>query len=130
MKFMLMMNGTMKDMQQFGSLPPEDIRAHVKFMMELNKELKASGELVDAQGLTGPHEAKIIRAGKGGGAPVITDGPFGEAKEFLAGYWLLDCVNLERAIAIAARISAAPGRSGAPLHIPVELRPVGVAPDV
>jgi hypothetical protein len=129
MKYMLMMNGTLKNMQSFGALTPEEIKAHIRFMLALNKELAATGELVDAQGLAGPDQHKIVRY-KEGGPPAVTDGPFPEAKEFLAGYWLLECKSPERAIEIAARISAAPGRNGAPLHIPVEFRPIGVAPDV
>ncbi|HEX3769674.1 MAG TPA: YciI family protein [Polyangiaceae bacterium] len=128
MKYMLMMNGTLKNMQSFGSLSQDEVRAHVRFMMDLNRELKATGEFVDAQGLTGPNEHKVVRA-QGGGPPAVTDGPFPESKEFLAGYWILECKSLERAIEIAARISSAPGRAGAPLHIPVDLRPVGSVPD-
>ena len=66
----------------------------------------------------------------GGGPPLVTDGPFAEAKEFLAGYWVLDCKSPERVYEIAARISAAPGRGGAPMNFAVEVSPVGVAPDV
>lgn len=128
MKYMLMMNGTKADMQSFGTLPPEDIRAHIAFMMKFNEELKASGELVDAQGLVGPEQAKVVRARAGGGAPVVTDGPFPEAKEFLAGFWIIEVKSPERAIEIAARASAAPGRGGVPLNIPIEVRQVGEAP--
>ena len=128
MKYMLLMNSTKADWQTFGTLSPADIQAHVRFMKELNKELKASGELVDAQGLTVPAETKLVRAGAGGGPPVVTDGPFPEAKEFLAGYWLLDCKSPERVYEIAARISGAPGRAETPLNFAVEVRPVGVAP--
>ncbi|HEY0707257.1 MAG TPA: YciI family protein [Polyangia bacterium] len=130
MKYMLMMSGTKADMQQFGTLSPDEIRAHIRFMKQLNEELKASGELVDAQGLSGPDQAKIVRARPGGGAAAVTDGPFPESKEFLAGYWIVDCRSYERAVEIAARASAAPGRAGVPLNIPIELREVGVAPDV
>jgi hypothetical protein len=99
-------------------------------MMDLNADLKASGELLDAQGLSGPEQAKVLRTRPGGGPPAITDGPFPESKEFLAGYWLLECKSLERVYEIASRISGAPGRAGVPLNIPVEIRPVGVAPEV
>ena len=129
MKYMLMMNATAKDWSGFGAMAPQDIQAHIGFMRQLNKELGASGELVDAQGLTGPEQAQVVRA-RGGEAPAVTDGPFSEAKEFLAGYWVLDCRSHERVIEIAARISAAPGRGGAPLNIPVELRPIGAPPQV
>ena len=128
MKYMLLMQSTAANWKTFGTLPPEDIRAHIKFMKNLNKDLQASGEFVDAQGLT--PETKLVRARQGGGAPAVTDGPFPEAKEFLAGYWLLECRSPERAIEIAATISAAPGRGGEPMNFSVELRSVGIAPDV
>jgi hypothetical protein len=130
MKYMILMSSTQANWAKFGSMPAEDIATHIKFMIELNKDLAASAELVDAQGLSMPDQAKLVSARPGGGAPVVTDGPFGESKEFLAGYWLLECKSLERAIEIAARISAAPGRGGEPLNFPVELRPIGVAPEV
>jgi hypothetical protein len=129
MKYMLLMSATRADLQSFGTiLGPDDIQAHVRFMKELNVELKASGELVDAQGLAGPEQAKLVRARAGGGPPAVTDGPFAEAKEFLAGYWLLDCKSPERVYEIAARISGAPGKGGVPMNFAVEVRPIGVAP--
>lgn len=127
MKYMLMMNGTRSDFASFGSMAPEDIRAHIQFMHDLNRDLKASGEFVDGQGLAPPDQTKLIRA-RPGQAPAVTDGPFAETKEFLAGYWILECRSLERAIEIAARVSAAPGRGGEPLNFPVELRAIGEAP--
>ena len=67
----------------------------------INAELTERGELVDAQGLTGPEAAKFVIYG-GTGDPVITDGPFAEYKELLAGYRIIDVESLERAIEIAA----------------------------
>ena len=127
MKYMILMSTTQKDLQSFGTMSPEDIHRHIQFMGNLNADLKARGELVDAQGLTGPDQAQLVTA-RTGGAPVVTDGPFPEAKEFLAGYWLVDVSGPERIIELAAFISAAPGRGGAPLNFPVEVRAVGVAP--
>ena len=124
MKYMVLMNATAAGMKSFGSMSRDEFMAHVDFMMKLNQDLKASGELVEAIGLGGPHEAKEVRAREGGGPPVVTDGPFGEAKEFLAGFWILDVRNVERAIEIAARISTAPGKGGVPLNFPVEVRPI------
>ena len=65
----------------------------------------------------------------GVGAPVVTDGPFPEAKEFLAGYWLIDVESEERAIEIAARTSAAPGPGGEPTAREIQVRPVMGGPD-
>ena len=109
--------------------PPEDLKAHINFMKRFAKELGDAGELVGAEGLAAPAQARMVRAGKGG-APEVTDGPFAEAKEFLAGYWIVDVEGPERAYEIAARASAAPGPGGAPLNMPIEVRQVMSAPPV
>jgi len=90
------------------------------------EELRALGELVYAEGLASPHEAKIVRAGADG-APVI-DSSFPESKEYLAGYWIVDVASVERAYAIAAYASAAPGIGGAPMNMPIEVRQVMSGP--
>jgi hypothetical protein len=72
--------------------------------------------------LSFPDQAKLVRAGKDG-LPV-TDGVFAESKEFLAGFWIVEVGTPERAYAIAARASAAPGIAGVPLNMPIEVRPV------
>jgi hypothetical protein len=123
MKFMLLMQGTQANFASFRAWPPEDLKAHIAFMHEFNKELTESGELVSAEGLAWPEEAKLVRANPGG-PPAVTDGPFPDSKEFLAGYWIVDCESPQRAIEIAARASAAPGRGGAPIGIPIEVRQV------
>lgn len=125
MKYILMMN-TMKAGQGIPAWPLKDLQAHVAFMKGLNKELRESGELVSAEGLSFPDQAKLVRAGKDG--TPTTDGVFPESKEFLAGYWIVDVDTPERAYAIAARASAAPGPGGAPLNMPIEVRPVLSAP--
>ena len=122
MKYMLMMNAPGKGPYQIGGWPKADIEAHMAFMMTLNKKLAEAGELVGGEGLTGPDQAKLVRAGQDG-AP-ITDGVFPESKEFLAGYWIVDVENPARAYAIAAEASAAPGPGGAPLNMPIEVREV------
>jgi hypothetical protein len=108
---------------------PNDLKAHIGFMHDLNKELTHSGELVGAEGLAPPAEARVVRAGKDG-LPAVTDGPFAEAKEFLAGYWIVEVDKPDRAYAIAAKVSTAPGPGGKPLIIPVEVRQVMSAPSV
>ncbi|WP_067828869.1 YciI family protein [Nocardia inohanensis] len=106
---------------------PEDIAAHIDFQRVLGAELARAGELVDAQGLAGPDEARIVMS-DGRSAPVITDGPFPETKEFLAGYWIVDVESPERAYEIAARASAAPGPGGKPIGEYIEVRQIMSAP--
>ncbi|HEU5185872.1 MAG TPA: YciI family protein [Gemmatimonadaceae bacterium] len=127
MRYMLMMHAPRGTGDyQVSEWSPADLKAHIEFMHRLNKDLAASGEMVSGEGLAGPGEAKLVRAGKNG-VP-MTDGPFPEAKEFLAGFWIVDVEHADRAYAIAARISAAPGPGGTPLNMPVEVRQVMSAP--
>jgi hypothetical protein len=105
--------------------PADDIDAHIGFQRTLNEELRQTGELIDAQGLA-EHARRVTSDGLG--APVVTDGPFAEAKELLAGYRMVDVDSEERAIEIAARASAAPGPGGVPIQQPIEVRQVMGAP--
>jgi hypothetical protein len=125
MKYMLMMN-TMKAGVGVPAWPKKDLQAHIAFMMQFVKELRDAGELVAAEGLAFPNQAKLVVAGKNG--MPITDGVFPESKEFLAGYWIVDVDSPERAYALAARASAAPGINGEPLNMPIEVRQVMSAP--
>src|ERR1051325_3728598 len=85
MKYMLMMNAPRGNGDwSVAAWAPEDLKRHITFMKDFAQELHAAGELVGAEGLASPEQARIVRAGKGG-APEVTDGPFAEAKEFLAG---------------------------------------------
>jgi hypothetical protein len=128
MKYMLMMHAP-RGNGDWGvaDWAPERLQAHIDFMMNLNKQLVAEGVLAGAEGLATPGEARIVKAGKDG-APVVTDGPYPEAKEFLAGYWIVDVESTEQAYRIAARASAAPGKDGAPMAIPIEIRQVMSGP--
>jgi hypothetical protein len=131
MKFMLMMNAPRGDGDwNVKNWTMDELKAHVGFMKQLNVMLKNDGVLVTAEGLAPPGQARIVRAAAADHAPEVTDGPFAEAKEFLAGYWIVDVESPERAYAIAARVSAAPGPGGKPLFIPVEVRQVMSAPPV
>ena len=128
MKFMLMMNAPRgAGDYQINSWTPDELKAHMAFMHRLNKELIDAGERVLAEGLASPGQAKLVKAAKKGGPPV-TDGVFPEAKEFLAGFWIVDVESAERAYEIAAKASLAPGPGGAPLFIPIEVRQVLSAP--
>ncbi|HEX4420382.1 MAG TPA: YciI family protein [Kofleriaceae bacterium] len=130
MKFMLMMNAPRGDGDwNVMSWPPADLKAHIEFMKRFNAELSAAGELVAAEGLASPAQARVVRAGKTG-APEVTDGPFAEAKEFLAGFWIVDVESAAQAYAIAARASASPGPGGVPLNLAIEVREVMSAPPV
>jgi hypothetical protein len=130
MRFMLLQNyGQVESgCAPMPEWPPADVKAHVNFQIALNHELTQLGELVDAQGLAGPAQAKFV-VSDGRSAPVITDGPFPESKELLAGYRLVDVETAERAIEIAALASAAPGPGGVPIAQPIEVRQVLCAPD-
>ena len=129
MKFMLLQyyapsKGSSKPMSEWK---PEEVEAHIAFQRDLNGELAERGELVDAQALTGPDQVKVVTH-DGTSAPVVTDGPFPEAKEFLAGYRMIDVESPERAVEIAAQSSAAPGPDGVVLEIEIEVREVMGAP--
>jgi hypothetical protein len=101
---------------------PDDITALLEYVRALNQKLIESGELVEGLSLTGPEAARIVVSD--GGPPVVTDGPFPEAKELLAGFQMIDVESEERAIEIAAMVSAAPGPGGVPMRQRIELRPV------
>jgi hypothetical protein len=122
MKYILMMNVPKAGYGVFGAWSQKDIEANIKFVKGINKALSESGELVGAEGLALPHQAKVVRAGKDG-IP-ITNGVFPEAKEFLAGYLIVDVESAKRADEIAAIWSAAPGPGGLPLNMPIEVRQV------
>lgn len=130
MRFMLLQNyGEVEsNCSPMSEWAPEDVKAHIDFQHVLNAELTERDELVDAQGLAGPERARFV-VSDGAGAPVITDGPFPESKELLAGYRLVDVETVERAIEIAAQSSAAPGPNGMPIRQPIEVREVLSAPD-
>jgi len=125
MRFMLLMQGTERWWGEFLALPAADVRSHLASMKGLEAELASSGELVSQAGLAPPAGAVIVRSGKG--APLVTRPPLAGPREFLGAYFILDC-DAERAIAVAARVSASPGRGGAPLELPVEVRQVMRAP--
>ena len=122
MQYLLMMTGTKAGVDTYRAWSPSDIQTHFAHLTALNKDLTESGEFVATQGLAGPDQAKVVRAGKNG-IPV-TDGVFPEAKEFLLGYWIVDVESPERAYEIAARLSAGPGPGGVPTNMPIEVRQI------
>jgi hypothetical protein len=105
---------------------PDELEAMYGFMNELNKDLVARGEWVDGQGLTAPaHARRVTRVN---GETVVTDGPYAETKEVLAGYWIVDVDSIDRATEIAAHVTTCPGPGGSVDGLPVDIRPIDAPP--
>jgi hypothetical protein len=124
-KFLLMVN---HDNGVFDDVPmdewePGEVKAHMDYYEVLSKELIENGEQVGFMALADPRLARIVRS-DGVSAPVVTDGPFPESKEVLAGFQVIDVESEARALEIAALVSAVPGPGGAPIQQPVEVRQV------
>ncbi|MGP4050099.1 YciI family protein [Streptomyces sp. 2A115] len=100
----------------------QEIQAMYQHMGAINNDLAESGELVDANGLVEPARTRLVSKGPDG-KPVITDGPYSETKELLAGYWVLDCASLERVTEIAERVLECPEPAGVK-NYPVVIRPI------
>jgi hypothetical protein len=100
----------------------EEITAHLDYYKALGEELLASGERVQSEVLAPPNLAKIVTSD--GASSVITDGPFQEFKEWVAGYQIVDVDSEERALEIAARLSAVPGPGGVATQQPIQVRQV------
>ncbi|MER8042501.1 YciI family protein [Streptomyces sp. NPDC094032] len=133
MKYLVMVQGAQADYDAMNgkandhspAWSEQELRAMFAFMNAINDDLAESGELVDAQGLVEPARTRFVTADTEG-RPVVTDGPYGETKEVLAGYWVLDCASLERVTEIAARVAQCPAPAGSPVY-PVVVRPVDEA---
>ncbi|QDQ96078.1 YciI family protein [Tomitella fengzijianii] len=104
---------------------PEEIDAHIRFMNDFADRLKESGEFVDAQALS-PDGAWVRFDGHG--RPAVTDGPFAETKDLIAGWMAIDVESWDRAVELAGELSAAPGPQGEPIYEWLELRPFLTAP--
>ncbi|MET7715528.1 YciI family protein [Streptomyces sp. NPDC005407] len=130
MKYLVMVQGSQADYEAMRgkasahspAWSEKDLQAMFAFMGEVNNDLSESGELVDGQGLAEPALTRHVTVDKDG-RPVITDGPYGETKELLAGYWVLECESLERVTEIAARVAQCPMPEGA-TDYPVVIRPI------
>ncbi|MGH3327944.1 MAG: YciI family protein [Streptomycetales bacterium] len=130
MKYLVMVQGSQADYDAMNGKASahspawneKDLQAMFAFMGDINNDLAETGELVDAQGLVEPAQTRFVSAGQDG-RPVIADGPYGETKELLAGYWVLDCESLERVTEIAARVARCPVPEGVPAY-PVVIRPI------
>ncbi|HEY9367607.1 YciI family protein [Streptomyces sp.] len=135
MKYLVMVQGSQVDYDAMGgkgtaqspAWSEPDLKAMFEHMESINNDLAESGELVDAQGLVEPARTRFVTVDKDS-RPVVTDGPYGETKELLAGFWVLDCASLERVTEIAARVARCPQPAGAPEY-PVVIRQIDERPE-
>jgi hypothetical protein len=104
---------------------PDEVDAHMRFMDDFGKRLEANGEFVDAQALS--PEGAFVRADDSG-TQAITDGPFAETKDLIAGWYVVDVDGWDRAVELARELSLAPGKDGRPIHEWLEVRPFYGAP--
>ena len=135
MKYMILLYGSQQDYDALtGKQVPgkpawgaQDFAAMGAFMAEFTNGLAEAGELVETRGLTAPvHARRIVLTD---GVPVVTDGPYAETQEVLAGYWVVDCESFDRATQIAARLSNCPGPAGAAANAVIDVRPVADSRD-
>ncbi len=130
MKYMILVYASQRDYDGMAGRadtagPPwsaEDFAAMGAFMESFSNDLVSSGELVDTQGLTAPVHARRIKLD--GGVPVVTDGPYAETEEVLAGYWIVDCDSFDRATQLASRLTECPGPAEVRQRALVDVRPV------
>ena len=124
MKYVLIVNFQPGDDQTpMDEWKPEEIEAHLDYYRALNRELQESGELIQTEILAGPDLGKIVTS-DGIAAPVVTDGPFPEFKEWIAGYQIFDVESEARAVEIAAKLSAVPGPGGRATEQPIIVRQI------
>lgn len=98
---------------------PAELAEMYEFMKQFTEDLSASGELIETQGLSAPAQARRVKLREG--APVVTDGPYAETEEVLAGFWIVDCASFDRATEIAARLEECPGPAST---LGTDVRPV------
>ena len=99
---------------------PAEVDAHIQYMNDFAARLEKSGEFVDGQALA--PEGTFVRY-DGEGRPPVTDGPFAETKDLIAGWMVIDVESWDRAVELAGELSAAPGPGGTPIHEWLEVRP-------
>ena len=129
MKFMILTYASQEDFDgmagKAGDRPawaPEEVAAMGEFMEAFVAELAESGELVETRGLSAPVHTRRVRLRDG--APVVTDGPYAEAQEVLAGYWVVECESFDRATEIAARLSTCPAPEHVRARAVADVRPI------
>jgi len=129
-KYMLMLYASQRAYDEMAGNVPEDeavwsaeeLAEMYAFMEKFNQDLVESGEFVDAQGLAAPVHTRRFHMKDG--APAVTDGPYPETAEVLAGYTVIECDSFDRASQIAARLAQCPGPEGARERAYADLRPI------
>ena len=135
MKYMILINASQRDYDAMTGRPdreqlgwtPAEFAALGAFMESFNQDLAESGELIDTRGLTAPAHTRRIQLQEG--VPVVTDGPYAEAEEVLAGYWIVECDSFDRATQIAARLADAPGPEHLRSRAYADVRPLAESRD-
>jgi hypothetical protein len=133
-KYMILTYASQQDYDAMSGKPTDkavwsaaDFAAMGAFMEAFNKDLAESGELVETRGLTAPVHARRLQLKEG--VPVVTDGPYAETGEVLAGYWIVECESFDRATEIAARLSSCPGPAAAAATAYADVRPIAEGRD-
>jgi hypothetical protein len=128
MKYMILLYGSQQDYDAMSgratdkpAWSAQEFAAMGAFMEAFNQALVDSGELVETRGLTAPVHARRIHLQNA--VPVVTDGPYAETQEVLAGYWVVDCESFDRATDIAAGLSKCPGPEYASASV-IDVRPI------
>jgi hypothetical protein len=128
-KYMILTFASQQDYQGMAGQPSsqpawthEDYAALGAFMHAFNQELADSGELVETRGLSAPAHTRRVQLKEG--VPVATDGPYAEAEEVLAGYWIVECDSFDRATEIASRLASCPGPEHVRARAYADVRPV------
>jgi hypothetical protein len=130
MKYMILVYGSQQDYDSMAgqaadgraAWSAEDFAALGAFMESFTKDLAESGELVDTRGLTAPVHTRRIQLRND--VPVVTDGPYAESQEVLAGYWIVECASFDRATEIAARLATCPGPEPVRTRAYADVRPI------
>jgi len=129
MKYIILTYGTQQDYDVLvgtsdthPALGPEDFGPMGEFMETFTQELIDSGELVDNRGLAAPALTRRVQLRNG--VPVVTDGPYAETQEVIAGYWIVECDGIDRAVEIAARLGQCPSPGGIFADSVADVRPL------
>jgi hypothetical protein len=129
MKYMILTYASQRDYDGMAGRPAaepvwsaEDFAAMGQFMEAFNNDLAASGELVETRGLTAPALTRRLQLQNG--VPVVTDGPYAETQEVLAGYWIVECDSFDRATELAARLARCPVPAQVAANAVADVRPI------